>query len=145
MRLKQYCRRMYCMSKHTHSRHCSDAISLQIATFLNFVAVAYNSSTALPFGTVVIILLILTLGMSRDSIQNQKLCVYVFVCIVCMCVCVYVWVLTVRSAGVLSFFRVCRCVLFPNMNLVFLIWSCIFTQGNEFSGRNTTKRVKMIR
>lgn len=31
------------------------------ATFLNFVAVAYNSSTALPFGTVVIILLILTL------------------------------------------------------------------------------------
>mmetsp|Transcript_19511 Transcript_19511/g.54326 ORF Transcript_19511/g.54326 Transcript_19511/m.54326 type:complete len:583 (-) Transcript_19511:43-1791(-) len=32
-----------------------------IATFLNFVAVAYNSSTALPFGTVVVILLILTL------------------------------------------------------------------------------------
>jgi len=32
-----------------------------MATFLNFVAVAYNSSTALPFGTVVIILLILTL------------------------------------------------------------------------------------
>ena len=30
-------------------------------TFLNFVAVAYNSSTALPFGTVVVILLILTL------------------------------------------------------------------------------------
>ena len=32
-----------------------------MATFLNFVAVAYNSSAALPFGTVVIILLILTL------------------------------------------------------------------------------------
>ncbi len=34
----------------------------QMGTFLNFVAVAYNSSTALPFGTVVVILLILTLG-----------------------------------------------------------------------------------
>jgi hypothetical protein len=33
-----------------------------MGTFLNFVAVAYNSSTALPFGTVVVILLILTLG-----------------------------------------------------------------------------------
>jgi len=32
-----------------------------ICTFLNFVAVGYNSSTALPFGTVIIILLILTL------------------------------------------------------------------------------------
>jgi len=32
-----------------------------VGTFLNFVAVAYNSSTALPFGTVVVILLILTL------------------------------------------------------------------------------------
>ena len=32
-----------------------------VSTFLNFVAVAYNSSTALPFGTVVVILLILTL------------------------------------------------------------------------------------
>eukprot|EP00001_Collodictyon_triciliatum_P115752 20306_5 len=32
-----------------------------MGTFLNFVAVAYNSSAALPFGTVVVILLILTL------------------------------------------------------------------------------------
>lgn len=32
-----------------------------VGTFLNFVAVAYNSSAALPFGTVVVILLILTL------------------------------------------------------------------------------------
>uniref|UniRef100_A0A7S0N4S3 Transmembrane 9 superfamily member n=1 Tax=Cryptomonas curvata TaxID=233186 RepID=A0A7S0N4S3_9CRYP len=32
-----------------------------MGTFLNFVAVAYNSSTALPFGTVIVILLILTL------------------------------------------------------------------------------------
>ena len=33
-----------------------------VGTILNFVAVGYGSSTALPFGTVVIILLILTLG-----------------------------------------------------------------------------------
>jgi transmembrane 9 superfamily protein 1 len=32
-----------------------------VGTFLNFVAVGYNSSAALPFGTVVVILLILTL------------------------------------------------------------------------------------
>ncbi|KAJ1490352.1 hypothetical protein T484DRAFT_1777659, partial [Baffinella frigidus] len=32
-----------------------------VGTFLNFVAVGYNSSAALPFGTVVVIVLILTL------------------------------------------------------------------------------------
>ena len=37
----------------------------QMGTFLNFVAVAYNSSTALPFGTVIVILLILTLGQCK--------------------------------------------------------------------------------
>jgi hypothetical protein len=34
---------------------------IQIAAVLNFVAVAYNSSTALPFGTVVVIIIILFL------------------------------------------------------------------------------------